>query len=88
MKVDIIKILCKMKKIFPPASFDVMIHLALHLLREAELGGPVQGCWIYPFERKLERYKKWTYNKARPEGCIAECYLADESLTVVTQITN
>jgi hypothetical protein len=81
MQDDIIIILCKMEKIFPPAFFDVMIHLALHLPREAELGGPVQTRWMYPFERELGRYKKWTRNKARPEGCIAECYLAEESLT-------
>ena len=61
--------------------FDVMIHLALHLPREAELGDPVQTCWMYPFERELRRYKKWPRNKVRPEGCIAECYVAEESLT-------
>jgi hypothetical protein len=65
MQDDIIIILCKMEKIFPPAFFDVMIHLALHLPREAELGGPVQTRWMYPFERELRRYKKWTRNKAR-----------------------
>jgi hypothetical protein len=80
MKDDIVIILCKMEKVFSSAFFDVMIHLALHLPREAELGGPVQTCWMYPFKRELGRYKKWTRNKARPEGCIAECYLAEESL--------
>jgi hypothetical protein len=81
MQDDIVIILCKMEKIFPSVLFDVMIHLALHLPWEAELGGPVQTRWMYPFERELGRYKKWTRNKARPEGCIAECYLAEESLT-------
>jgi hypothetical protein len=54
-----------------------MIHLALHLSQEAELSGPIQTRWMYPFER----YKKWMRNKVRPEGCIVECYLVDESLT-------
>ena len=31
----IVLILCKMEKIFPPAFFDVMVHLAIHLPREA-----------------------------------------------------
>jgi hypothetical protein len=40
MKDDIVVILCKMEQIFSPAFFDVMVHLAIHLPREAELGGP------------------------------------------------
>jgi hypothetical protein len=42
MKDDIIVILCKFEKIFPPAFFDIMVHLAVHLPREAKLAGPVQ----------------------------------------------
>jgi hypothetical protein len=43
VKVDIIVILCKMEQIFSLAFFDIMVHLAVHLLQEAELGGPVQN---------------------------------------------
>ncbi|KAF5931996.1 hypothetical protein HYC85_028167 [Camellia sinensis] len=46
----IIHILCKLEKIFPPAFFDLMIHLAVLLPREAILGGPVQYRWMYPIE--------------------------------------
>ena len=48
---QIILILRKLEKIFPPAFFDVMVHLAIHLPREAKLGGPVQYRWMYPIER-------------------------------------
>jgi len=51
LDVDIVVILCKLEKIFPPAFFDVMVHLAFHLPREAKLGGPVGYCWMYPIER-------------------------------------
>jgi len=78
MKEDIIMILCKLEKIFPPSFFDVMIHLAIHLSREAELAGPVQFRWMYPIERTLGKYKKYVRNRARPEGCIAEGYVAYE----------
>ena len=47
----IVLILCKLERFFPPAFFDVMIHLAVHLPREAILGGPVQYRWMYPIER-------------------------------------
>ena len=47
----IVLILCKLEKIFPPVFFNVMVHLAVHLPREAMLGGPVQYRWMYPIER-------------------------------------
>jgi len=81
MKTDIVVILCKLEQIFPPAFFDIMVHLALHLPREAELGGPVQYRWMYPIERTLGKYKRYVRNRARPEGSIAEGYLVDECLT-------
>ena len=53
MECDIALILCKLEKIFPPAFFDVMVHLAIHLPREALLGGPVQFRWMFPIERLI-----------------------------------
>ena len=89
LKVDVIKrlkaeipvILCKMEKIFPPAFFDVMVHLAVHLPDEALLRGPVQYGWMYPIERQLGTLKGYVRNRARPEGSIAEAYIANEALT-------
>ncbi|GFS37987.1 potassium transporter family protein [Actinidia rufa] len=75
----IVHILCKLEKIFPPAFFDVMVHLAIHLPCEALLGGPVQYRWMYPFERFLGALKKFVSNRARPEGSIAEAYIVKES---------
>ena len=51
MEQNIPVILCKLERIFPPAFFDSMEHLAVHLAHEARLGGPVQYRWMYPFER-------------------------------------
>ena len=48
---DIIMTLCKLETIFPPAFFDIMIHLPIHLASEAKIGGPVQYRWMYPVER-------------------------------------
>ncbi|KAM6567672.1 hypothetical protein CsatA_026800 [Cannabis sativa] len=78
---DLILILCKMESIFPPAFFDIMIHLVLHLPEEAILGGPVFMRWMYPFERYMKKLKNYVGNKARPEGSIAESYVIDEALT-------
>ncbi|XP_012840363.1 PREDICTED: uncharacterized protein LOC105960705 [Erythranthe guttata] len=77
LEKDIIEILCKLEMIFPPAFFDVMVHLAMHLPREVMLGGPVQYRWMYPIERYLGTLKGYVRNKARPEGSIAEAYIVN-----------
>ena len=41
LEEGIVVILCKFERIFSPTFFDIMIHLAVHLLREAKLAGPV-----------------------------------------------
>ncbi|XP_075104365.1 uncharacterized protein LOC142178536 [Nicotiana tabacum] len=81
LEKNIILILCKLEMIFPPAFFDVMVHLAVHLPREAMYGGPVQYRWMYKIERFLCNLKRYVRNKARPKGSIAEGYLIDECLT-------
>ncbi|XP_028104390.1 uncharacterized protein LOC114303461 [Camellia sinensis] len=78
---QIILVLCKLEKIFPPAFFDVMVHLVVHFPREAILGGPVQYRWMYPIERLLGMLKGFVANKAHPEGSIAEAYISKECTT-------
>lgn len=51
LEEQIVLILCKLERIFPLALFDVMVHLSVHLPREAMLGEPVQYWWMYPIER-------------------------------------
>jgi hypothetical protein len=81
IKKEIPIILVKLEKIFPPTFFDVMFHLAVHLLDEALLRGPVQYGWMYPIKKRLYTLKRYVRNRARPEGSIAEAYIADECLT-------
>ena len=51
LEEGIVIILCKLERIFPPTFFDIMIHLMVHLPREAKLARPVSYRWMYPFER-------------------------------------
>jgi hypothetical protein len=85
LKADIPIILCKLEKIFPPSFFDVMLHLAVHLPEEAILRGPVQYGWMYPVERRLLTLKRFVRNMARPEGSIAEAYVAAECLAICSR---
>jgi hypothetical protein len=81
LKTNFPIILCKIEKNFPPAFFDVMAHLAVHLPEEAILRGPVQYAWMYPVEKRLCTLKHLMRKQARPEGSIVEAYVANEALT-------
>ncbi|XP_004301411.1 PREDICTED: uncharacterized protein LOC101302366 [Fragaria vesca subsp. vesca] len=75
---DIVLTLCLLERYFPPSFFDIMIHLTIHIGREAKLCGLI----LYPFERYKKVLKDNVKNHARPEGSIAENYLADACLRV------
>ncbi|KAI0502700.1 hypothetical protein KFK09_017657 [Dendrobium nobile] len=74
----IVNTICQFEMIFPPAFFIIMVHLAVHLSREARLAGPVQYRWMYLIERNLSVHKGNVRNKARPEGLIVEAYVVNE----------
>ncbi|KAL3806498.1 hypothetical protein ACJIZ3_000585 [Penstemon smallii] len=57
-----------------------MVHLTIHLATEAKIGGPVHYRWMYPVERYLCTLKSYVRNRSRPEGSIAEGYLAQECM--------
>ncbi|GJZ26862.1 hypothetical protein Tco_0571115 [Tanacetum coccineum] len=78
----VIDILCNLELIYPPAFFDIMIHLVIHLPLEAIFGGPISPRWMYPFERYLERAKKIMYEiKLEPEVRLRGLFVAEEALT-------
>ena len=81
LQEDIVDILCNLEIIFPSAFFDVMIHLLVHLCREIEYGGPEHLRNMFPIERYLAKLKSYVRNRSKPEGSIAEGYLAEECVT-------
>ncbi|WCJ36597.1 hypothetical protein M5689_021378 [Euphorbia peplus] len=85
VQLDLVDTLCLLEKFFPPAFFDVMIHLTLHLVREVELCGPVFFRWMYPFERYMKVFKGMVHNRKFPEGCIAERYIVEEAVEFIQE---
>nr|XP_004512662.1 uncharacterized protein LOC101489810 [Cicer arietinum] len=73
-------ILCQLEMYFPPAFFDIMVHLIVHLVREIKLCGPVYLRWMYPFERYMKILKGYVKNPHRPEASIVERYIAEEAI--------
>ncbi|XP_020968056.1 uncharacterized protein LOC107618653 isoform X3 [Arachis ipaensis] len=81
LESKIVETLCQLERIFSPIFFDIMVHLPIHLANEVRLGDPVQFRWMYPIERYMCTLKGYVRNRSRPEGSIAEVYLAEECLT-------
>ncbi|GJV65696.1 reverse transcriptase domain-containing protein [Tanacetum coccineum] len=80
-QIKVVDILCELELIYPPALFDIMVHLVIHLPIKALEGGPIRPWWMYPFERYMKKLKGYVRNKAKPKGSIAEGYVAEEALT-------
>jgi hypothetical protein len=72
LKDEILVLLCKLEKIFPPGWFNPMQHLLVHLSYEAKIGGSQQYKSMYHIERALKKLRAMVHNKAKVEGCIAE----------------
>ena len=72
--------MCLLEVWFPPAFFDIMPHLVLHLVEELDWFGPVHTRWCYGAERYLYVLKKSVRNRAKPEASIANGYMYAESL--------
>ena len=53
LEQNIVVLVCKLEKIFPPGFFNPMQHLMVHLAEEVQLGGPIQYRWMYPIERNI-----------------------------------
>ncbi|XP_075665539.1 uncharacterized protein LOC142635228 [Castanea sativa] len=81
VEADIVVTLCELEKIFPPSFFTVMVHLVMHLVAEAKIGGPMHYRWMYPIERYLGGLKSYVRNRAALEWSIAEGYIVEECLT-------
>ncbi|KAH0742801.1 hypothetical protein KY290_030794 [Solanum tuberosum] len=64
-----------------------MVHLVIHLPREAKLGGPVQNRWMYPIERFLRILKCYVRNRNHPEGCMAEGYIVEECIILCSRLS-
>ena len=51
LQTRVVLMLCRMEMIFPPSFFTSQVHLIVHLVEEAKMGGSVHYCWMYPIER-------------------------------------
>jgi hypothetical protein len=82
LEKEIIVLVCKMEKGFPPGWFNAMQYLLVHLPREVKVGGPMQFRWMYSQERELKNLRSILRNKARVEGCITEAFTCKDIMNL------
>lgn len=85
LKEEVAFLLCDLEIYFPPAFFDVMIHLIIHAIEEVGHYGPVGTRWMYPLERYMKLLKGHVRTYYRPEASMALGYIKDETLGYVTE---
>lgn len=78
-KLTLYEATCILEKYFPPSSFDISIHLLVHLCDGALICGAVRYRWIYPFEQLMKFFKDYVKNTRYIEGSIAEEYITNEA---------
>jgi hypothetical protein len=78
LEKEILLLVCKMEKVFPPGWFNAIHHLLVHLPWEARVVGLVQFWWMYSQERELKKLRTKIRNKARVERCIVEGFTCKE----------
>lgn len=47
------RMVCPLKKGMPPAFFDLMERMLIHLVDNLEICGPISGWWMYPLEQHM-----------------------------------
>jgi hypothetical protein len=85
MKERVIQLMCLLEKVFPPAFFDIQIHLVSHLVEEVEIAGTVHARWMFWVERYMKVLKGYVRQAAKPEGCMQSGHLHYESMFFASQ---
>jgi Domain of unknown function (DUF4218) len=85
LRMDTARVLCDLEVHFPPAFFDVMTHLVIHVVEELGHYGPVSTRWMYPLERYMKLLKGHVRTYYRPEANMALGYIKDETLGYLTE---
>ena len=81
LKEEIVVILCELEMYFPPAFFNVMVHLLVHIVPEIKDPGPLFLHQMMSSERVNGFIKGYVRNRARPDGSIVQGFLTEECIS-------
>src|SRR4051812_44360483 len=81
LQEEIVVILCELEIYFPPAFFDIMVHLLVHVVYDIIQLGPTFLHNMMPFERLNGVIKGFVHNRSRPYRSIAKGFLIYECIS-------
>ena len=84
LQEEIVVILCELEMYFPPAFFDICVHLLVHIVDDIIHLGPLFLHNMMAFERMNGVIKGFVRNRARPDGSIVQGFLTEECISFCT----
>lgn len=79
-----IEAVCLLEKHFPSSIMTIQVHLLVHIVDEVAIAGSVHSRWMFFLERFMKTLKGFVRQRARPEGSMAEGWLAQESFVYIS----
>jgi hypothetical protein len=81
LQEEIVVILCELEMYLPPAFFDIMVHLLVHLVDDIIHLGPAFLHNMMSFKRMNGFIRGYIRNMARPDGSITQGFLTEECIS-------
>ena len=81
LQEEIVVILCELEIYFPPAFFDICLHLLLHVVDDIRQLGPTFMHYMMPFERMNGVMKGYVRNRAALDASMAKGFLTYECIS-------
>ena len=88
IREEIIVILFELEMYCPPAFFDVMVHLLVHILEDISNLGPTFLHSMMAFERMNGMMKGYVRNRSHPYGSIVQVFLTEECVSFYQNYLN
>ena len=79
-------ILCELEIYFPPAFFDICVHLLLHVIDDVRHLGPTFMHYMMPFERMNGVMKGYVRNRSHPDASMDKGFLTYECISPSARI--
>ncbi|XP_052137311.1 uncharacterized protein LOC127755664 [Oryza glaberrima] len=78
LQIFAIETACQLEMFFPPAYFNMMEHLILHIVPQIIEIGPLYLHQMWAYDRYMSVLKGYVCNRAPPEGSMIEGYTTEE----------
>jgi hypothetical protein len=88
LQEEIVVIICELEMYFPPAFFEIMVHLLVHIVEDIVQLRPTFLHSMMPFERMNGVIKGYVRNRSCPDGSIAKSFLTEECISFCMNYLN